>query len=329
MQIKILNNEDNLASLLKGVRDTKVTIVSAFASGTEKVVDMLLDNKNTLKLLIGTINSFSSPNFFNHCKNKSIKDNQFSFFVDFGYQKSIHWKLYLIEPDIVIIGSANFTCTGLSLIRDTCVVIQDKKLLEGYIKELSAIKSLENVINSKNKKEQFEKALEKYKENHRRMQAGRLKSIKTVNADEWISDEESQLLPIFIWDSKHTKETIEEAHNLLKEELDEDPPSVLRDFFTCECDNKEDLPYKQGDIVLCMGSRGGYADFYSFDRIIHKDGCCYIYSYKQKHYTRPFILTKEIKDNIKEWLRDRCLEDEDEEITEIDREAIRKIIERK
>ncbi|MGD7034919.1 phospholipase D family protein [Methylotuvimicrobium buryatense] len=315
--MKILNNEENLASFLEDIREREVTIVSAFASGTESVIDLLLDHGNRLELLIGTINSFSSPDLFDHCKN--IANDNFSLFVDFGYQSSIHWKLYLIEPETVIIGSANFTVTGLSLMRDTCVVIENKTLLESYIKELAAIKSSNNVVSCDGA--HFEDYLQKYRENHRRMQAGRARSVRAGDGNEWLSAEENQLIPVLIWDSRHTKDTIEEAHKLLKEDSDEEPASMLRDFFTYDCD-EADLPYSQGDLVLCMNSKGSYADFYSFDRILHEDGINYIYSYKQKRYTRPFRLSNEIKSEIKNRVGDWY----EREITELGRAEIQDVI---
>ncbi len=311
--MKILNSQENLASFLEGIREREITIVSAFASGTENVVDLLLDHGNRLELLVGTINSFSSPGFFDHCK--KIEDDNFSLLVDFGYQYSVHWKLYLIKPATVIIGSANFTNTGLSLIRDTCVMIEDKTLLNSYIEELTTIKSSSNVVGCDEKR--FESDLRKYRENHRRMQAGRARSVQTSNGNEWLAVEENQLIPIFIWDSRHTKATIEEAHELLKEDSDEERASILRDFFTYACD-EADLPYSQGDIVLCMNSKGSDANFYSFDRILHENGLNYIYSYKQKRYACPFRLSNQIKSEIKNRVGDWY----EREITELGRSEI-------
>lgn len=315
--MKILNYEESLASFLEGIHDREVTIVSAFASGTEGVIDLLLARGNRLKLLIGTINSFSSPNFFDHCKN--IQNDNLSLFVDFGYQNSIHWKLYLIKPETVVIGSANFTNTGLSMMRDTCVVIENKTLLDSYTKELAKIQSLNNVVNFHGA--HFEDYLQKYRENHRRMQAGRVRSVRSGNGNEWLSSEENQLIPLFIWDARHTKNTIEEAHRLLKDDSDEESTSMLRNFFTY-CGDEAELPYSQGDLVLCMNSKGSYAEFYSFDRILHKGGVNYIYSHKQKRYPRPFRLSNEIKIEIKKrvgsWYK--------REITELGRSEIQAVV---
>lgn len=298
--MKILKNTDNLHSVLKNIDNKVITIVSAFASGTESVVDLLIKNNNKLRLIIGTINSFSSPDFFDHCL-QHIDNENFSLCVDFGYQNSIHWKLYLIEPDTVIIGSANFTNIGLSLSRDTCVVIENSLLLNSYKEEISSIIESKNVIEYR--RNDFSTYLEKYRSIHRRMQTSLIRSIQSKDLNEWLEDESNQLLPVFIWDSLHSKNTIKEAH-----ELNDDSESELRDFFTYKAD-REKLPYEQGDMVLCLKDNGSYIDFYSFDRIIIKDNLHYIYSYKRPRYSRPFLLNdklkKEIKERVATWYKEK------------------------
>jgi len=54
--MKILTSEENLNEFLEGLQNKDVVIISAFASGTEEVVDALLNQGNKLELLIGTIN---------------------------------------------------------------------------------------------------------------------------------------------------------------------------------------------------------------------------------------------------------------------------------
>jgi hypothetical protein len=315
--MKILKHENDLRGFLQEIHNKVVYVVSAFAIGTENVVDTLLNQGNKLELLIGTINSFSSPNFFDYCK--EISTDRFSMSVDFRYQNSIHWKLYLVEPETVVIGSANFTSKGLSLERDTCVVINDESLLKEYLKQIGKIKSSDDVVGCDN--ERFQGCLKTYKENHRRMQAGRVRTVHSKNAIGWLADEENQLIQVFIWDSKHTKSTIRKAHKILGAEVDEKPEVILRDFFTIE-DKEEGIPYKQGDLVLCMNENGSYPDFYSFDRIINHDGTNYIYSYKQKKYTRPFRLDTKLKKSIK----DRAKDWYEGSITEIDRAEIERLL---
>lgn len=315
--MKILRNDNSLDSYLRSLRDKTVTIVSAFASGTEDVVKTLLRNSNKLELIIGTINSFSSPFFIDFCS--GVDDEGFKFYVDFGYQNSTHWKLYLIDPNIVIIGSANFTITGLSLSRDTCVVIEDVDLFNSYIKDIALLKQSISIVNVSQK--EFTELIKSYRQNHRRMQAGLARATQFNGSLDWLNEEANQLIPLLIWDSMHSKKTIKTAYELFESDCDESAESGMRDFFTYEC-NEDDLPYEQGDVVLCANSKGSYIDFYTFDRILHKNGMNYMFSYKRKRYSRPFRLDSEIKIKIKSRVGDWYEND----LKELSRNEIRSLL---
>ncbi|MFA0648524.1 phospholipase D-like domain-containing protein, partial [Vibrio cyclitrophicus] len=71
---------------------------------------------------------------------------------------STHWKLYLIEPNVVIIGSANFTALGVSLKRDTLVFLESEDLYNEYLTKVENLKSSPLVLNcqEKNFEHQFE-----------------------------------------------------------------------------------------------------------------------------------------------------------------------------
>ena len=62
--MKILDNKNNLKDFLLKQYGKEITMVSAFASNTEKVIQELVKQENKIKLIIGTINAFSSPVFF-------------------------------------------------------------------------------------------------------------------------------------------------------------------------------------------------------------------------------------------------------------------------
>ncbi len=96
------------------------------------------------------------------------KSDVMSLWVDFRGQESIHWKLYLIEPDTVIIGSANFTHVGLSLARDTCVVIKNKNMLKEYQEIIDGFLDNAEVMSSVDP--QFKEKMNKYRTKHQRMQ---------------------------------------------------------------------------------------------------------------------------------------------------------------
>jgi hypothetical protein len=297
--MNILMEENNLNKYFKELKNKNVCIVSAFASGTEKKLEFMLKGVNKVELIVGTINSFSSPSFFDYCS--LLESNDINLWVDFGYQNAIHWKLYLIEPDVVIVGSANFTNTGLSLARDTCVLIKDINLFSSYKKEVEKLKSSKNVFNFKDEK--FNGMLEQYRISHRKMQASLARVVQFASVKDWLSDESNQLLPVFVWEHLHSKETLKVGYGLINRDNPDLPKDDIRDFFTLKCERSQ-LIYEQGDVVLCMNNKGEGIDFYSFDRIINVNGTNYMYSYKRKKYLRPFSLgdvKKKIKSSIDEW----------------------------
>lgn len=296
--MKILNSQQNLDKLFKTITNKKITIITAFASDTENVVDLILNNGNDIEIIVGTINSFTSPGFIDHCSN--IKNKSLSMFVDFRYQNSIHWKLYLIEPNTVIIGSANFTSIGMSLFRDTCVMIESDDLYHSYENQISILKNSNNIIN-KNNTSIFSKELEKYRVSHQRMQAGLARAKQYKNSNEWLLDESNQSIPLFIWESRHSKEEIENSHEIFESKFESNEENLsrsdIRTFFTYQC-NENELPYEQGDVVLCSNSKGTHIGFYEFDQIIYKNGTHYIYSYRKRSYKNPFKLV-DIKNELK------------------------------
>ena len=313
--MNILDENKSLETILYSTKKKNIVIVTAFASGTEHVIDLLVKNDNHIELVVGTINAFSSPEFIKHCA--SITNNNLSIFIDFRYQNSTHWKLYLIEPNIVIIGSANFTSTGIKLNRDTCIKVENDSLYKAYMKKTRDIIRTTGVIGSNDKT--FSKELKKYILNHKRMQAGMNRSKQYTTVDQWLQDESNQSIPLFIWDQRLTKQERKRGNELLEEiennsnEEHSKPP--IRDFFTYEC-NKGEMPYEQGDIVLCANSKGASIGFYCFDRVLYEDGVHYIYSYKRKRYATPFRLN-EIKDKLKKLIQ-KLYDDDRVEISRAD-----------
>lgn len=305
--MQILDSETNLAAYLGAQCGKKITIVSAFASSSEALVDTLCQHGNQLELLVGTINSFTSPDFIEHCSNAAGAN--LALWVDFRYQLSVHWKLYLIEPDIVILGSANFTEIGLSLVRDTCVVLTDAALYQAYLAKVEALKATERVLACSPSKA-FDDALETYKWNHRRMQAGLARTAQYLDGEAWLGDESNQSIPLFIWYSAHTEKSSEEARKHLNASSDGVAWSEVREFFTYEC-VAGGLPYEEGDVVLTARCNGTHIGFYTFDRILYRDGVYYIYAYRKKRYSQPFKLEgakERLKDVIPTWYEDGRLE---------------------
>lgn len=305
--LKIINADVNLRQYLSGVKNTKITIVTAFAVSTEGVVDELLANGNELNIIVGTINYFSSPAFIDYCAKE--KSESISLWVDFRGQQSIHWKLYLIEPDVIIIGSANFTKTGLSLERDTCVIINNNKILNQYHELLKIELNKKDVINSNDAR--FLTKMSEYKVKHQSMQRAMRNNVVDSNLgfDEWLNDEYHQSMKIFVWEYMHSAKTKALAKSLFDADMLEhtindeiDTQDVkFRDFFIYQCEEKE-LPWKQGDIVLCFRKDGTYIGFKKFDRILHHKGLNYMFSYarEDKKYPVLFRLSARAKAKIEE-----------------------------
>ena len=305
--MEIMDHEKNLAAYLEKQSGKKITIVSAFASSTESLVDSLRQNGNQLDIVVGTINSFTSPGFIEHC-NRKVGTN-LSLWVDFRYHESVHWKLYLIEPDIVILGSANFTQIGVSLVRDTCVVLSDASLYEAYQVKVQHLKSSDQVLTC-TQSQVFEKAMESYKLNHRRMQAGLARTARFLDVESWLGEESNQSIPLFIWDLAHTPESRDEALKHLSATSDDVAWCDVEEFFTYECVEGE-LPYEEGDVVLTASCNGAHIGFYTFDQILYRNGVYYIYAYRKKRCSVPFKLEgtkKRLKEVIPAWYEDGRIE---------------------
>lgn len=298
--MKILNAQNSLKQYLEQVSDKLITIVSASASETEALVETLVENGNKVDLLVGTINAFTSPDFIDFC----VRDSgaNVTLHVDFRAQNSVHWKLILVEPDVVILGSANFTEIGLGLTRDTCTVIQDAALYADYLARAAAIKGSEGVMLGEDSPV-FDEALEEYRQTHRRMQASLARGAQYLDGESWLGDETNQSIPLFIWYSDHSDDSEEKAEAFLRASSDGVDWDDVREFFTYECAEGV-LPYEEGDMVLTARCNGTNIGFYTFDRILYRNGTYYIYSYRKKRYTQPFKLEdakERLKEAIPEW----------------------------
>ena len=314
--MKILDIQSNLEKVLKPFSDREITIVTAFASGTESVIDDLIKRNNRVNILVGTINAFTSPQLIEFCA--SHKSNKLKTYVDFRYQSSCHWKLYLIKPNIVIIGSANFTKTGISLERDTLLFIEDESLHQKYEYKIEEMLDLSEVICSVDS--DFDNFFDNYRKKHKMVQKALLKTSEHKGPESWLEDEVNQMIPLFIWDSRHSDEITQRSNELLEESEFDITGDDVKDFFTYSCD-EYDFPYEEGDVVLTVSNKGSYISFHCFDRIIYNDGKYYIYSLKKKRYKYPFKL-----DSIKKELKKRIPDWYDEDLVEIHREEIRSLI---
>lgn len=292
--MKILDASNNLENILAKYKNTKIKIITAFASGTNGLVDGLLENGNDVEIMIGTINSFSSPKFINYCIDK--KSSSLTTYVDFRYESSVHWKVYLIEPNITIIGSANFTKIGVGLARDTMVYIEDDALYSDYIKNYEMLKAIPDVISSASN--DFEKLFEIYSKKYHDTQRWLVKQSSYTSLSDWLADEVNQTLQLFVWDQEHTDESIKKAKSF----LDEDE---YAEHYSYEVAGDEPL-YNEGDIVLTADKKGDNLKFVRFDRIVKNKNKYFLYVLKGNEFQGPFDLHG-IKGKLKSLVKD-CYE---------------------
>ncbi|WP_276784831.1 phospholipase D family protein [Thalassolituus oleivorans] len=292
--MKILDASNNLKKILTEYKNKNIKIITAFASGTNGLVDGLLENGNDVELMIGTINSFSSPEFIQDCIDK--KSPNLTTYVDFRYESSVHWKVYLIEPNITIIGSANFTKIGVGLARDTMVHIEDDTLYSDYIKKYKLLKAIPGVINSAS--DDFEKSFEIYSKKHDDTQRWLVKKSSYISLSDWLANEANQTLQLFVWDQEHTAESIKKAKSF----LDEDE---YAEHYSYEVAGDEPI-YNEGDIVLTADEKGNNLKFVRFDRIIKKKNKYFLFVLKGNECHVPFNLHG-IKGKLKSLVKD-CYE---------------------
>jgi hypothetical protein len=294
--MKIFDTKRSLHSYLRSLNGKTVTIVTAFASGTQDLALLLAKTNKKVQIIVGTINSFTDPTFVK--KVRDAKLGTLDLYVDFRYQSSVHWKLYLVSPSMVVIGSANFTPMGLSLKRDTCVAFDSVHIYRAYMKMINQLTLNPKVLSTYSQK--FGDAFETYQAKHVRAQANRLRdqaasrSSRSLNA--WLEDDLNQSLPVFIWDEHHTDCQKKRAGEIIKKlngnlQRADSGTLRIREFFIV--DREGDRPsFEQGDVVLCAKNKGQYIDFFTFDIVaaIVDHGCMYDYMIclAKKRYERPF-----------------------------------------
>jgi len=93
--MEILTSDSSLRSFLALQGDKHIHVVSAFAYSTAALVSEMKRRGNTVEVMVGTINSFTDPDFIDEVAQVLPR----GFWIDFRGHRSIHWKLYLISPD--------------------------------------------------------------------------------------------------------------------------------------------------------------------------------------------------------------------------------------
>lgn len=304
---EIITRENSLKQFLKTIHNTKVTIVTAFATNNESVIETLLQNGNQLTLLVGTINYFSDPAFIDRCM-ALISENEalLELFVDFREDDSVHWKLYLVEPDIVVIGSPNLTETGLKMKRDIAVHLEDRDLYNQFQALVCKLQEQPLVLSSTHPS--FEAELAAYRPKHRQQNLRRVRPIppEPLSFKTWVEREENQILPLFVWERDFTPQEKKEFEELIK-------PTILEEYKTVGStqrpsiakigvwiDKIAEAPYEPNMVVLSMKNTGAYAYFDTVHRVMpgkqNRWWLCRVGPKKMP----PFELTKPLKALLKE-----------------------------
>lgn len=308
-----LHTENDLEKFLLKQCRRSITIVSAFASGTVTLLKSIAA-ENDVEVIVGTINAFTSPTFIDDARTLLHR----RFWVDFRGNNSIHWKLYLVSPDIVVIGSANFTKQGIGMGRDTCVVIQDGHLFEEYQQQLKILKRESDVMDGGSFG--FDDALARHREQHNRNQAAlqiaqqgtqstsRSRTRKVPTFDEW-AKQGFLTIPLFVWDEPHTLAIKAEAVRIMHDQdgltghvagsasKPIDPEAqTYRDFLT-EASDGSKPPFDPNTVVVATKANGAYMRFMQLDVVVRKAdlGLDFMIERRKGRYAHPFEINPAIK----------------------------------
>jgi hypothetical protein len=304
--MEIIQGEGSLGKFLQGIENKQVTIVTAFASKTEDTIDTLLANGNQVTLLVGTINHFTDPVFFEHCRGLADpKNSRLKLWVDFRGQESVHWKLYLVEPDTVVIGSPNLTRTGLSMLRDTVVRLENEALCQEYQFLVAGLQRQADVLASTHRS--FAGRLAEYQKMHRiQMPRPPANLPPGLGFLDWVSRDDVQGLPIFIWERGITREEYEEFDQEIKPALMDElqvPGSSRETRITvvgwCRAP-KRGNPYQVPDVILTMKSNGDLARFVLVEHVRYAKGKWWLTRRKYARRPGPFTVTPELKAIIRD-----------------------------
>ncbi len=268
------------------------------------MIKAMLNNNNKINLTVGTINCFSDPIFFEYCKELSDETNSsLKFTVDFRYNDSIHWKLYLISPETVIVGSANLTTIGVSMRRDTAVCIKDEILYNSYIDLIQINNGNNGVLDCKDIK--FNEFFNTYKKNHRiscRYSQKDDNNNQVTDYISWSSKDESSYLPVFIWENDFTKKDKEIFKNEISNQLI-DNLAIRKSIYPVGWfhGTKSNKPYRDGEIILHMKNNGSHVRFYKVDFVIYWKNRWWLCSYRHNRKESDlFQITSDFKEAIRQ-----------------------------
>jgi HKD family nuclease len=295
---EILDTENSLDSFLRSVRNSKIDIAVAFASKTGDLIRTMALNGNQITLIIGTINYFSDPAFIEYCW-KLTKRYPIEFYVDFRENESIHWKLYLVAPATVIIGSSNLTTTGLSMGRDTVVCLRDAKLYQAYQLLLGKLKQNDQVV--KSAVPEFAALLAKYKDHHRETVRRPLKRESVSDFVAWVAKPETHILPLYTWYSYTTEEDRQVFADKIAPKMTSEAETDGVQLIGCYEGEKNVQHYHNDEVILEMESSGilDSIKFCMVNRVTYNSGRWWLCNFDGNEFPKPFTLTDELRAIIK------------------------------
>lgn len=308
-----LHNENDLATFLKKQHKRNITIVSAFASGTIKLLKDI-DAANHVEVILGTINAFTSPSFIGAAGTLLNR----RLWVDFRGNASIHWKLYLISPNTVVVGSANFTNQGVGLGQDTCVVIKNAALYNDYMQQVGRLKKNKQVIAAGSPA--FDAAFKRHRDQHNRNQAAlqtaqqasqnasKGRTVKVPSFQEW-SKQGFLTIPLFVWEDTHSQTARTAASKIMRDadaggqqlagnakKSAHSATGLFKDFLTEDVYGPS-APFDPGTIVLATNPRGAHMRFMQLDVIVRSTRFKrdFMIERRKKRYAQLFEITLSIK----------------------------------
>ena len=285
MCMKILDQNHCLGDELKTYKNADIVIVSAFVSGISNHLEKLIKQNKHVSLYTGVLNGFNNPSELKQIYKLAKKNKKFDFYVNFNRKTSTHWKLYLISPSTIIIGSANYTEVGLETLRDTMLHLKNLEIYEQYKKKILADKKYYN-----SKSVSFVAKLKEYKKGYKESYAQDI--VNEVNVE----------IPLFVWGhdipEKKKKMILQKANELNKNFGENIERSQVRDFFSMP-GNK--VLYSEGERVFCVNHEGKYPSFHYFDRVFFDDGYTYMISLKrpEQNYGRNPLKISDMVDALK------------------------------
>ena len=316
--VERLHTARSLAGYLEAQRGKRITIVTAFASATDTLLEKLTQH-NDVELIVGTINAYSDPRFIE----AAAKLPRCRLSVDFRGSDSVHWKLYLVAPSTVIVGSSNFTATGIGMARDTCVVIESPALYRDYERQVRSLRLADGVLFSEDRR--FKPRLAAYKELNARIQAAqqgaRAAQQATPTVADWLANGDTTLR-FFIWTEEVAKVDQAAAARVVSEQAAAagTAPSSrgrrpYRELLALDMEGRRP-PFAPGDIVLCASARGGWIKFVSVDLVwrnrVRKKH--YFIELRKSRYPELFQLTPDVKQAIKSLVVQRVADDREDEL---------------